>query len=152
MTAETGSYRGQFTKLTERQTRALLFVREHHAATGYGPTFREIGDAVGLTSLSSVSYLVRQLAKFGYLHYSPGVPRAITPISASEPTDVVALSQLLSQAITDKLVRKVASAIWYDDERLDMRSSKYIRQNLERVMAEYPDIADEVVVVVRQTS
>jgi len=44
---------------------------------GYPPSMREIGEAVGLTSTSSVSYQLSTLQKKGYLHRDVGRPRTV---------------------------------------------------------------------------
>ncbi|WP_241975788.1 MULTISPECIES: transcriptional repressor LexA [Cryobacterium] len=44
---------------------------------GYPPSMREIGDAVGLSSLSSVTHQLNQLELSGYLRRDPNRPRAL---------------------------------------------------------------------------
>src|SRR5262249_6874695 len=44
---------------------------------GYPPSMREIGEAVGLTSTSSVSYQLSTLQSKGYLHRDAGRPRTV---------------------------------------------------------------------------
>ena len=44
---------------------------------GYPPSMREIGDTVGLASLSSVTHQLSQLEKLGYLRRDPKRPRAM---------------------------------------------------------------------------
>jgi repressor LexA len=44
---------------------------------GYPPSMREIGEAVGLTSTSSVSYQLSTLQRKGYLHRDVGRPRTV---------------------------------------------------------------------------
>jgi repressor LexA len=63
--------------LTDRQ-REILEVIEHHARTrGYPPSVREIGEAVGLTSTSTVHAHLATLERLGYLRRDPTKPRAI---------------------------------------------------------------------------
>lgn len=63
--------------LTARQ-RAILDVIEHHMRErGYPPSVREIGEAVGLTSPSTVHTHLSTLQRLGYLHRDPTKPRAI---------------------------------------------------------------------------
>ena len=54
--------------LTWRQRKVLQVIRESVQQRGYPPSMREIGEAVGLTSTSSVSYQLSTLQKKGYLH------------------------------------------------------------------------------------
>ena len=62
-------------RLTGRQREILRAVEDSVQASGYPPTLREIGDAVGLASTSSVSYQLSVLAKKGYLSRGAGRPR-----------------------------------------------------------------------------
>ena len=63
--------------LTWRQRKVLQVIRESVQKRGYPPSMREIGDAVGLTSTSSVSYQLSTLQKKGYLHRDVGRPRTV---------------------------------------------------------------------------
>jgi repressor LexA len=63
--------------LTPRQRKVLEVIRDHVERHGYPPSVREIGDAVGLTSTSSVSHQMRTLEKKGYLRRDPNRPRAL---------------------------------------------------------------------------
>src|SRR3712207_5635623 len=63
--------------LTERQHRILEVIRETVAARGYPPSVREIGEAVGLRSPSSVHSQLAALERGGYLRKDPSRPRAI---------------------------------------------------------------------------
>src|SRR5919204_1505532 len=63
--------------LTARQRRILEFIRPATAERGYPPTVREIGEAVGLTSSSSVHSQLENLERKGYLRKDPTKPRAI---------------------------------------------------------------------------
>ena len=68
---------GSDTKLTERQRTILEVIRESVTSRGYPPSIREIGDAVGLTSTSSVAHQLRTLERKGYLRRDPNRPRAV---------------------------------------------------------------------------
>lgn len=63
--------------LTSRQAKILAVIREAVDARGYPPSVREIGDAVGLTSPSSVAHQLRVLEKKGFLRRDPNRPRAL---------------------------------------------------------------------------
>jgi repressor LexA len=63
--------------LTWRQRKVLQVIRESVQRRGYPPSMREIGEAVGLTSTSSVSYQLSTLQKKGYLHRDVGRPRTV---------------------------------------------------------------------------
>ena len=63
--------------LSSREEQVLQIVRAGVARRGYPPSIREIGDAVGLRSTSSVAYHLKALEKKGYLHRDPGRPRTV---------------------------------------------------------------------------
>lgn len=63
--------------LTPRQRRILEMIRETVSRRGYPPSVREIGEAVGLTSSSSVAHQMSALERKGYLRRDPNRPRAI---------------------------------------------------------------------------
>ncbi|WP_179625438.1 transcriptional repressor LexA [Cellulomonas oligotrophica] len=63
--------------LTPRQRLVLDTVRASVERRGYPPSMREIGEAVGLTSPSSVKHQLNALERKGYLRRDPHRPRAI---------------------------------------------------------------------------
>ena len=63
--------------LSSREEQVLQIVRAGVVRRGYPPSIREIGDAVGLRSTSSVAYHLKALEKKGYLHRDPGRPRTV---------------------------------------------------------------------------
>lgn len=63
--------------LTERQRKVLEVIRASVTERGYPPSIREIGDAVGLTSTSSVAHQLRTLERKGFLRRDPNRPRAV---------------------------------------------------------------------------
>lgn len=63
--------------LTPRQRRVLETIRASVEQRGYPPSMREIGEAVGLTSPSSVKHQLTVLERKGYLRRDPNRPRAI---------------------------------------------------------------------------
>ncbi|ACL39459.1 SOS-response transcriptional repressor, LexA [Pseudarthrobacter chlorophenolicus A6] len=63
--------------LTPRQKKILETIQRSVNVNGYPPSMREIGDTVGLASLSSVTHQLSQLEKLGYLRRDPKRPRAM---------------------------------------------------------------------------
>jgi repressor LexA len=63
--------------LTPRQRKVLEVIRDWVERFGYPPSVREIGDAVGLTSTSSVHHQLRTLERKGYLRRDPNRTRAV---------------------------------------------------------------------------
>jgi repressor LexA len=64
--------------ITPRQQRILEFIAQTVQDRGYPPTVREIGEAVGLTSSSSVHAQLANLQRAGLLTKDPTKPRAMT--------------------------------------------------------------------------
>jgi repressor LexA len=63
--------------LTGKRREILEFVEQHLRVRGYPPSVREIGEAVGLTSTSTVHSHLQSLEELGYLRRDPTKPRAI---------------------------------------------------------------------------
>lgn len=73
--------------LTARQRRILEFIRDWVERYGYPPSVREIGEAVGLVSPSSVAYQLKELERKGFLRRDPNRPRAVDVRPPSEMID-----------------------------------------------------------------
>jgi repressor LexA len=65
------------TGLTPRQQRVLAHIKESIEDRGYPPSMREIGEAVGLLSSSSVAHQLKVLEEKGFLKRDPNRPRAL---------------------------------------------------------------------------
>jgi repressor LexA len=77
--------------LTPRQRRVLEYIRDTVQRRGYPPSVREICDAVGLTSTSSVHHQLGTLEKKGFLRRDPNRPRAVE-VFAPQAADEGALN------------------------------------------------------------
>lgn len=64
-------------QLTQRQHDILVFIEKTVGDRGYPPSVREIGEAVGLASPSTVHSHLHTLQRLGYLRRDPTKPRAI---------------------------------------------------------------------------
>lgn len=64
-------------RLTDRQRTILECIEQSMRDRGYPPSVREIGEAVGLSSSSTVHSHLKSLQKQGYLRRDPTKPRAI---------------------------------------------------------------------------
>jgi repressor LexA len=78
--------------LSTRRTQILTFIREEMDRRGYAPSMREIGQAVGLASTSSVAHHLAKLEEAGLLKRDPHLPRTYQvvtgvdlPAVASDP-------------------------------------------------------------------
>jgi repressor LexA len=77
--------------LTFRQQRILDYIRRTVQERGYPPTVREIGEAVGLTSSSSVHAQLANLQRKGVLRKDASRPRAIE-VAGARPRGAGAVS------------------------------------------------------------
>ena len=68
---------GRGKPLSEKQRAILEFISRSVESRGYPPSMREIGDAVGLASLSSVTHQLGNLELGGYIRRDPNRPRAL---------------------------------------------------------------------------
>jgi repressor LexA len=71
--------------LTPRQRRVLEVIKETVEARGYPPSIREMGDAVGLASSSSVAHQLKVLQSKGFLRRDPNRPRALEVLLPGDP-------------------------------------------------------------------
>src|SRR5436190_15468031 len=100
-TESTGGRRGLDSGLTERQRTILDVIRASVTSRGYPPSIREIGDAVGLTSTSSVAHQLRTLERKGYLRRDPNRPRAVDVRSAEDMPPAVVTDVAGSDALPE---------------------------------------------------
>lgn len=64
-------------KLTKRQQEIFDFIKRYTVEKGYPPTVRDIGQAIGLTSSSTVHAHLSNLERLGMLRRDPTKPRAM---------------------------------------------------------------------------
>lgn len=69
-------------RLTERQRLVLDTIRDSLATRGYGPTYRELGDALGIASTNGVADHLDRLEAKGFIE-RPGLARTLklTPLA-----------------------------------------------------------------------
>jgi len=100
--------------LSAKQIAILEVIQTSIARHGYPPSMREIGDAVGLKSLSSVTHQLGQLELSGYLRRDPGKTRAMEVLidlpgtSTENPDDA---SPAMGDAALVPLVGQIAAGI-----------------------------------------
>lgn len=95
-------------QLTEKQQAILQMIQREVRQRGYPPSYREIGDAVGLSSLSSVTHQLGQLELQGYIRRDPSRPRTIEVLVDDEVDETVGSVQ---QASFVPLVGRIAAGI-----------------------------------------
>jgi len=89
--------------LTARQRTILNVIRASVNERGYPPSIREIGDAVGLTSTSSVAHQLRTLERKGYLRRDPNRPRAVDVRGPEDPAAATEAAPRTDSAGSDAL-------------------------------------------------
>lgn len=76
-------------KLTKKQQQVYDYIRQRVKEQGYPPAVREICEAVGLSSPSSVHAHLESLEKKGYIRRTPIKPRAIEIVEPEEKEDEI---------------------------------------------------------------
>jgi len=99
--------------LTERQHRIVDFVAAAVRDSGYSPSMREIGKAVGLSSTSSVAHQVKALEARGVLGRDPRRPRTfrLARDAHTETETEVAVEGYDGQAVNVPLVGRIAAGV-----------------------------------------
>ena len=103
-------------RLTARQRKVLRVIREWVEEHGYPPSVREIGDAVGLQSTSSVHHQLRTLERKGYLRRDPNRTRAVDvrlpeeqPLPPVDPGESMAPGDLTPEPAFVPLLGNIAA-------------------------------------------
>ena len=101
--------------LSDKQLAILDVIQRSVSGRGYPPSMREIGDAVGLASLSSVTHQLNQLELSGYLRRDPNRPRAmevLIDLPSLEGGDVASENSVsVGDAVMVPLVGRIAAGI-----------------------------------------
>ena len=95
--------------LSGKQQAILEAIQRSVATRGYPPSMREIGDEVGLASLSSVTHQLKQLELAGYLRRDPKRPRALEVMIGVPVTDAPTVP--MGDAAMVPLVGRIAAGI-----------------------------------------
>ena len=96
--------------LTVRQRIVLDMIRTAVETRGYPPSMREIGEAVGLTSPSSVAHQLAALEKKGYVRRDPRLPRAMELVDPGETTaDITGIGDAMPEAQYVPLIGRIAA-------------------------------------------
>jgi repressor LexA len=99
--------------LSEKQQAVLEVIQSSVAKRGYPPSMREIGDAVGLASLSSVTHQLKQLELAGYIRRDPKRPRALEVVVEIPTTASTegAVPKPLGDAAMVPMVGRIAAGV-----------------------------------------
>jgi repressor LexA len=100
------------TSLSDKQRAILEAIQRSVTTRGYPPSMREIGDAVGLSSLSSVTHQLGQLELSGYIRRDPKRPRAIEILIDLQPAEASPdTTPTIGDAAMVPLVGRIAAGI-----------------------------------------
>lgn len=98
----------------DRQAAILSFIKREVKLRGYPPSVREIGDAIGVTSTSTVHSHLEKLEKRGLIRRDPTKPRAIEIMDDSyrtQPTQSVPLLGKVTAGIPISAIEDVEEYI-----------------------------------------
>ena len=96
--------------LTARQRIVLTTIRNAVETRGYPPSMREIGEAVGLTSPSSVAYQLNALERKGYLRRDPRLPRAMEIVDQVDTSvDLTGIGDTMPEAAYVPVIGRIAA-------------------------------------------
>ncbi len=87
-------------KVSKRQEDILAFIKEEVRAKGYPPSVREIGEAVGLASSSTVHGHLARLEQIEFIRRDPTKPRAIEIL---EPEDSIQKQSVIHVPLVGKV-------------------------------------------------
>ena len=100
--------------LTVRQKKILETIQRSVTENGYPPSMREIGDTVGLASLSSVTHQLSQLERLGYIRRDPRRPRAmeiLKPLTLNDAPVVKATREAPELSVVAELSTSADTAL-----------------------------------------
>ncbi len=95
--------------LSPMRRKIVQVIEDVTRSRGYAPSYREIGDAVGLTSTSSVSHQLSVLEAKGYLSREAGRPRTAVLMAHGQHDDDTGTAELPDVIINVPLVGRIAA-------------------------------------------
>ncbi len=121
-------------EITERQRQILDFIRAEIHRRGFPPSVREIGEAVGLSSSSTVHSHLAALEQKGFIRRDPSKPRALEVLDYRDTDRAIDYGQV--RAVP--LVGHVAAG-----------SPILASENIEATMSLPAEMADESTFILR---
>lgn len=111
------------TPLTQKQKEVLDFIELFSKKKGYGPSLKEVQEAMKFTSHSTAQFHVNQLVDKGFLKKSSGVARGFEPLKRDEVVEVPILGDVPaggpSEAIQNDVpdIREIPKSMLRGDNR-----------------------------------
>ncbi|MFM2185139.1 MAG: hypothetical protein RIS55_787 [Actinomycetota bacterium] len=96
-------------QLTGVQSKILEAIVSYRREKGYNPTMREVGEAVGLSSTSSVSYQLSQLRELGFLSKADAGQRAMDVLKSAPGMSTASRSEVSDNVVSIPLVGRIAA-------------------------------------------
>ena len=96
-------------QLTGVQSKILEAIVSYRREKGYNPTMREVGEAVGLSSTSSVSYQLSQLRELGFLSKADAGQRAMDVLKSAPGMSTASRSEFSDNVVSIPLVGRIAA-------------------------------------------
>lgn len=106
--------------LTPQRRKILDFIGESMERRGYSPSLREIADAVGLKSVSTVSYHLKVLERAGYLTRDAGMPRTVV----EKPADPGTVRQIRPE-LPGPGYPRVQPTAWPDQDQATLDATQH---------------------------
>ena len=95
--------------LSEIQEKIVEAIVSYRNDKGYNPTMREVGEAVGLSSTSSVSYQLSQLRELGFLSKADAGQRAMDVLKSAPGMSTASRSEVSDNVVSIPLVGRIAA-------------------------------------------
>lgn len=111
------------TPLTQKQKAVLDFIRSFTNKKGYGPSLKEVQEAMDFTSHSTAQFHINQLVEKGFLKKISGVARGFAPLKRDEVVEVPILGDVPaggpSEAIQDHdpEIREIPKSMLKGDDK-----------------------------------
>ena len=96
-------------QLTGVQSKILEAIVSYRREKGYNPTMREVGEAVGLSSTSSVSYQLSQLREPGFLSKADAGQPAMDVLKSAPGMSTASRSEVSDNVVSIPLVGRIAA-------------------------------------------
>lgn len=99
--------------LSQRQKAILTTIIESVQERGFPPSVRELGQATGLASVSSISYQLSELERLGYIRRSSNQARGIEVLKDinGDPIETAATTTLTDTTVAIPLLGSIAAGV-----------------------------------------
>ena len=103
-------------KLTKKQLAVLDFIRDFTEENGHSPSYREICEGIGLSSVSAVAEHIDNLVAKGALLKTPGEARSLEVLDYKHTETVNLFKMRMAEAVSEdlKVLKKAAEILGLD--------------------------------------